>query len=266
MRRYISCKEDLGRIQSVFDVDSPYRQNLQSFSQTMYKKCSPYLNDIHKKAYGIASHCKMCSTCACLYISNPIVPGKYFLDNPGKVVKHTKKGVYTIPQIPLEDSLNIKVFQKLQEKVKYTLLYGASLTHSEKDLDPEFHLENQVSLLQEAYGILYDNLCDDVGKLFHTEKEEVVLYLEISNPVENAINSDGNKITHPHVWIKTYMKKYGKAFMTIPMDQSDADSFIRKTTEIASGVYAKNGKKKVYVKYYIDENTYKIKRCEIDIE
>lgn len=230
-----------------------------------FAKGLDYYNAI-RYHYG---HCQNCSTCASMYIRNrKSVPS--LVDDFSSVLTCSEHNVFIVPRPTPEKSLASKpkiLSDKVQMITDTTLLHGMALYHTERELDLDEHIDNQIRLLIEAYRILITGRFRESEMLVLVQKEELVLYMELTHPIEQAVTKKGDKITHPHVWIRTMLRTYGSPHTLIHFPTGYTESrFIYETVEDASVVLEDNPTCKVYVKYYIDMHTYKIKRCEIDVD
>lgn len=237
----------------------------------MLKSGSPFNKGlVHYTSHKHHGKCHMCATCASLYIRKRH-NSHSLRDDPDSVIECTENGVFLTPRPYSDEAMSRKnkvLAEKLSRVVNTTLLYGAALYHTERELDLSRHMDTQIQLLTEAYSILTRGIFRISEKLSSVQKEELILYIELTHPVEKAATSDGHKITHPHVWIRTNLKSYGPPYTTIPylMDDSSVVNFISETVKRGTSVLESRPSSKVYAKYYLDSNTYQIKRCEIDIE
>lgn len=228
----------------IFSARSPFDKGLDYFKS-------------HKHQLG---KCHMCATCSSLYIRN----------NAASIIECTENGLFINPRpyIGKTEQINQGIFDKINKVENSSLLYGSALYHTERELDLTSHMATQIQLLIEAYSILNKGSLQKYIEISAIQNNELVLYIELTHPVEKAIASDGEKITHPHVWIKTNMKLYGPPHSTIPIPTKEfsVPDFIRETVKIGTSVIEKNPSTKVYVKYYLDASSYRFKKCEIDVE
>lgn len=214
--------------------------------------------------------CHMCATCASLYIRNRH-KSHSLRDDVTSVIECTEHGVFTTPRPYSDEAMSKKskvLVDKLTAVFNTTLLYGAALYHTERELNLEQHTDTQIRLLTEAYSILCRGQFQDSDKISIAHENELILYMELTHPIEKAVTSNGQKITHPHVWIRTCLKPYGPPNTTImfPLSGISESDFIAMTVDDGTVLLEENPSSKVYVKYYLNAHTYAVKRCEIDVD
>lgn len=217
--------------------------------QDLYTPGSPHL--LNKEIFDFESqhdwHADHCSICATLYRG-----GDYsYRKIPPIMIDHSDSAIY----------IKFDKEKTKGERADATLLYGSSLRHTEKAADPEDHKRSQKILLQEAYDLLM------AGRAEKPKGDTVIMYIKTTNPVEKAKKSEGDKCTHPHVWIVDTLPYYGAPDQTYFLEENETpyELFIR-TVEYACETEGRNPDCKVYLKFNIRVEDCSIISCDIDVE
>lgn len=273
MRRVIYSDEPIEHKHKLFLPGSPYREKLQRFTE--HASVNPHFKNFEKsdrdikecEEFSCFSKWHICSTCSYLYLFSK-ERTTFFID-PGKIIGFTKNGVFTEPKKISHHVLskdNTKVIEKMNRIIQTTLLYGMSFTHTETVLNAAQHLENQINLLIDSYTLFLKKKIFNAEKMKLVANNQIILYLEISNPIEKAETTKGFKITHPHAWIRTWLPYYGPCLHVNYYDGSVTwNEFITENTTKAFNIHLDNLDKKAYIRFYIDLITKNINRCEIDV-
>jgi hypothetical protein len=224
-----------------------------------------------REKYG---NCNRCSICASMFIENRgFYSRRYnpsYLDAPPDVIKLTEFGIY----------INIRNKEFLERKLADCLCYGAALYHVEREINPDYQLMVQETLLLEAIKIISDGkLRGNTPAEYSGEADEpracpitiipdeVIVYIEINNGIEKAMFANGQKVTHPHVWIMRSLPDYGDVYHVDHPDPCESQVYFLKNHLIfADALFGINPGSKVYLKFYVKTRPIvEIVRCEIDM-
>lgn len=250
--------------------------SISEMTSFLFEPKSPFL----KGSYYYFSHknhgkCGKCSTCAYLYIKKRSSGAHSMIDDPSGVIRCTDETILNIPGTFFKPS-SVQTSKELTDKLTHvsgtTLLQGTALYHTEREIDLDNHVESQTCLLLDTYTTLINpNFQDRIRcekKLSLVKNNELIMYSELTHPYEKALISRGNKITHPHSWVRANLQKFGEPHTVIhfPSEGLTPSQFITMTVLDGTNILEENLNTKVYIKYFLDASDYSIKRCEIDVE
>lgn len=243
----------------------------------MNLRTNPFFTNCRREYFSTRhrGNCLRCSTCAYLFIENRISGAHSLVSDPTGIIRLTDKTIFTVTRPHSErkmSQMKKAIASKCAHIERSTLLQGTSLYHTERELDLDAHVESQTNLMVDTYNTLIDP--DFQIHIRHSEKmelvinDELIMYSELTHPIERALSNGDNKITHPHSWVRANMAIFGNPHTLIhfPETGMTESQFIAMTVNDGTDILGENPESKVYVKYFLDVKTFLIKRCEIDVE